>query len=91
VDVSDHADVPPQPADHVAIHDLHMVDVKHELLARPSTIPRAQFAKTERKEISAGGLPIYFLRLAAIAGARLHNSSNIRSFSAIGQVANCAR
>ena len=49
VDVSDHAYVPPQPADHVAIHDLHMVDVKHELLARPATIPRARVAETERK------------------------------------------
>jgi hypothetical protein len=80
VDVTDHADALPQLADHVAIHDLHMVDVRHERLARPATIPRARVAGTERKEISAGALPIYFLQLAAIAGARLHNSSNIRSF-----------
>jgi hypothetical protein len=48
VDVTDHADALPQLADHVAIHDLHMVDVRHERLARPSTGPHARFAKTSR-------------------------------------------
>jgi predicted AAA+ superfamily ATPase len=35
-------------------------------------------------------LRIHFLRKAAIAEARLRNSSSNRSFSAIGRFANCA-
>jgi hypothetical protein len=61
----------------------------------PFSAPRDDTARAScgmgRKANSAGALHIHFLRLAAIARARLRNSSNIRSFSAIGRVDNCAR
>ena len=73
------------------VHGVNVPGKGGVILARPATIPRARASETGRKAFSAGALHIHFLRLAAIARARLRNSSNIRSFSATGRVANCAR
>jgi hypothetical protein len=68
-------------------------DALHEFvhLARPATIQRVRAGGTGQKRMLPSASPTHFLRLAAIVRARLRNSSNIRSFSATGRVANCAR
>ena len=62
-----------------------------DLYRAPRRYRSRELRKRGEMRILLLSLRSHFLRLAAIARARLRNSSKIRSFSAIGRVTNCAR